>query len=167
MTANDGVDARQLRNVLGRFFTGVTVVTTVDASGKAWGVTANSFTSVSLDPPLVLWNQGLTSLSFPVFEKAGRFTINILADDQIPVSQRFARSEENKFDGLAVTRGLGGVPVIDGCCATLECRKVATHDGGDHRIYIGEVERVYSNDRRPLLFGDGKYMVAQPVELTG
>lgn len=167
MTAIEKFDARQLRSVLGRFFTGVTVVTTVDETGKAWGVTANSFTSVSLDPPLVLWNQALTALSHPVFRTAERFTINILAEDQVPVSQRFARSDENKFEGVAVTTGLGGVPIIDGCCATLECSRVATHDGGDHTIFIGEVESVRSNDQRPLMFGDGKYMQAHPLELAG
>ena len=167
MTANDSFDARQLRSVLGRFFTGVTVVTTVDESGRPWGVTANSFTSVSLDPPLVLWNQALSSVSHPAFAAAERFTVNILADDQVPISQRFARSDDNKFDGVAVTTGLGGVPFIDGCCAVLECRKVATHDGGDHVVFIGQVERLHSNERRPLLFGDGKYMEAQPLQLAG
>ena len=167
MTAIETFDALQLRRVLGRFFTGVTVVTTVDETGKAWGVTANSFTSVSLDPPLVLWNQAITSPSHPVFRDSGRFVINILAEDQVSVSQRFSKSMPNKFEGVSVTTGLGGIAVIDGCCATLECRKVVTHDGGDHAVFIGEVERMSSNDQRPLIFGDGKYMEAQPLELAG
>ncbi len=166
MTASESFDARQLRNVLGRFFTGVTVVTTVDESGKSLGVTANSFTSVSLDPPLILWNQAVASPSHPVFRSADRFAINILAEDQVSVSQRFARPSPNRFEGLPVTSGLGGIPLIDGCCAVLECRKIATHAGGDHAVFIGQVERVRSNDRRPLIFGDGKYLKAHPLEMV-
>lgn len=166
MTAMADFDPRQLRNVLGRFFTGVTVVTTVDETGKALGVTANSFTSVSLDPPLILWNQAVAAPSHPVFREAERFAINILAEDQVPVSQRFSRPSPDRFEGLAVRRGLGGVALIDGCCAVLECRKVATHAGGDHAVFIGQVERVSSNDRRPLIFGDGRYLSARPFELV-
>lgn len=166
MTAFGNFDARQLRRVLGRFFTGVTVVTTVDETGRAFGVTANSFTSVSLDPPLVLWNQAVAAPSHPVFRRAERFAINILAEDQISVSQRFSRPSSDKFEGVSVTTGLDEVALIDGCCAVLECRKVVTHSGGDHAVFIGEVERVSSNDRRPLIFGDGKYMGAQPFELV-
>jgi flavin reductase (DIM6/NTAB) family NADH-FMN oxidoreductase RutF len=167
MTAIENFDTLQLRRVLGRFFTGVTVVTTVDDTGSARGVTANSFSSVSLDPPLVLWNQALASPSHPVFNKAERFAINILAEDQILMSKRFSRSGPDKFHGVAVTTGLGGVPLIDGCCAVLECRKIATHAGGDHAVFIGQVERMSSNDQRPLVFGDGKYMEAHPLELAG
>lgn len=167
MTANENFDALHLRRVLGRFFTGVTVVTTVDEAGRSWGVTANSFTSVSLDPPLILWNQALASASHPVFRTAERFAINILAEDQVWVSRHFSRSSPNKFEGVSVTTGLGGVALIDGCCAVLECCKFATHDGGDHAVFIGQVERISSNNKRPLIFGDGKYMWAQPLELAG
>ncbi|WP_321390609.1 flavin reductase family protein [Emcibacter sp.] len=164
MTTPKDFDGRELRSVLGRFYTGVTVVTTVAKDGTPCGVTANSFTSVSLDPPLVLWNQALTSQSHPVYRDADRFVINILAEDQIDVSQRFSRPCEDKFDGISVTEGLGGVPVINGCCAVLECRKIATHEGGDHAIFIGQVEHIISSDHSPLLFGDGKYMKALPLE---
>ncbi|MFC7049908.1 flavin reductase family protein [Emcibacter nanhaiensis] len=167
MTTTKDFDGRELRNVLGRFYTGVTVVTSVARDGTACGVTANSFTSVSLEPPLVLWNQALTSQSHPVYCEADRFVINILAEDQVDVSQRFARPGEDKFNSIATSRGLGGVPVIDGCCAVLECRKVATHEGGDHAIFIGQVEHIISSDRSPLLFGDGKYMKALPLEPNG
>ena len=163
MTTTNKFDGRELRNVLGRFYTGVTVVTTIAKDGTPCGVTANSFTSVSLDPPLVLWNQALNSQSHPVYCEADRFVINILAEDQVEVSNKFARPGEDKFDGIAVSEGLGGVPVIDGCCAVLECRKFATHEGGDHAIFIGEVENIISSDRSPLLFGDGKYMKALPL----
>lgn len=167
MNAIEQFDSLQLRRVLGRFFTGVTVVTTVDESGRSWGVTANSFTSVSLDPPLVLWNQALAAASHPVFREADRFAINILAEDQVWVSQNFSRSSPNKFANVSVKTGLGGVALIEGCCAVLECRKFATHDGGDHAVFIGQVERMSSSDRRPLIFGDGAYMWAQPLELAG
>ena len=167
MTATDKFDARQLRNVLGRFFTGVTVVTTLDDAGTAWGVTANSFTSVSLDPPLILWNQAIASHSHPVFGKAGNFAINILAEDQVSLSQRFSRPTSNRFEGVSVTTGIGGIPLLEGCCAVLECRKIATHAGGDHAVFIGRVERMSSNDQRPLIFGDGKYMEARPFQMAG
>jgi flavin reductase (DIM6/NTAB) family NADH-FMN oxidoreductase RutF len=166
MTTIENFDTRQLRNVLGRFFTGVTVVTTIDQTGKTLGVTANSFTSVSLDPPLILWNQAIASPSHPVFRGAERFAINILAEDQVSVSQRFSRPCPNRFEGLPVSRGLGNIPLIDGCCAVLECRKIVTHAGGDHAMFIGQVERVSSNDRRPLIFGDGTYLKAHPFEMV-
>ena len=158
----DNFDARQLRRVLGSFVTGVTVVTTVDAAGKPYGLTANSFASVSLDPPLVLWNQALAAPSHPVFRDAERFAVNILAEHQVDVSQRFATRRDNKFEGLDVVAGLGGIPLIVGCAATLECRKVTTHIGGDHAVFIGEVERIDSSERRSLVFASGKYMVAHP-----
>lgn len=166
MTTNVDFDARQLRSVLGRFYTGVTIVTTIDANGTPWGVTANSFTSVSLDPPLVLWNQALKAQSHPVFCAQDRFAINILSASQVELSQRFAKTSDSKFEGVSVTSGLGGVPLLDGCCAVLECRKVATHAGGDHSLFIGQVERLQSNEQSPLLFGDGQYMLAQALELA-
>jgi flavin reductase (DIM6/NTAB) family NADH-FMN oxidoreductase RutF len=162
MQTIEDFDARQLRNVLGSFVTGVTVVTTVDGHGKPHGLTANSFTSVSLDPPLVLWNQAISSPSHPVFRDTSRFAINILAEHQIAISQCFARPSPDKFNGVAVTSGLGGIPLIKGCAATLECRKVATHVGGDHAIFIGHVERIAIGNPRALVFGGGKYLVAHP-----
>lgn len=158
----DNFDARQLRRVLGSFVTGVTVVTTVDANGKPYGLTANSFTSVSLDPPLVLWNQSTTAPSHPIFRDAARFAVNILAEDQVDISKRFATRADNKFEGLDCDVGLGGIPLIRGCAATLECRKVAVHTGGDHVVFIGEVERIDGSERRSLVFGGGRYLVAHP-----
>ena len=102
------------------------------------------------------WNQAIAAASHPIFLAAERFSINILAEDQVDLSRRFSRPSDDRFAGLAVTSGLGGVPLIDGCCAALECRKVATYDGGDHTIFIGRVERVNSTDQSPLLFGDGQ-----------
>lgn len=153
------IDSRALRKTLGAFTTGVTVITTLDADGKAYGVTANSFNSVSLDPPLILWSQSLTSSSYPAFRDCDRFVVNILADHQIHVSNQFAKSGDDKFRGIGVTPGLGGVPIIDGCAAHLECEKIAAYPGGDHVVYLGRVARMERAARRPLAFGDGRYMV--------
>lgn len=158
-------EQRQLRDVLGTFVTGVTVVTTRDASGAAHGVTANSFSSVSLDPPLVLWSQALSSKSCPAFQGSAHFAINILADDQIAISNHFAKSRDDKFNGIAHSSGIGGVPVLDGVVAHLECVKVAAYPGGDHVVYIGRVERIGHSSRRALAFGGGKYLAAYAHDL--
>lgn len=163
---SESFDKRELRNVLGAFVTGVTVVTTVDARGQPQGVTANSFSSVSLEPPLVLWSQALAARSYPAFRDGDRFVVNILAQDQVSVSRQFASSIDDKFAGVAWTPGLGGVPVIDGSSAYLECRRVATYPGGDHVVFLGQVENFQRNAaRRPLAFGGGRYMVAYAHEL--
>ncbi|HEX2545845.1 MAG TPA: flavin reductase [Ramlibacter sp.] len=164
-TSDNGFDARALRQVLGAFVTGVTVITTVDAQGKPHGLTANSFTSVSLDPPLILWSQSLAAPSHPVFRAAERFVVNILADDQVEVSNRFARSSPDKFAGCEWTPGLGGVPLIAGCAAYLECRRMDTFPGGDHAVFLGQVERIERSGRQPLVFGGGRYLVAQPHDI--
>lgn len=158
-------DARELRQVLGSFVTGVTVITTVDAEGRPHGLTANSFSSVSLDPPLILWSQSLNAPSHPVFRDCERFSVNILADDQVHVSNRFAKGGADKFADTLVETGLGGVPLLSGCAAHLECRKVHAYPGGDHMVFIGEVERVQRHERQPLVFGGGRYLVAQPHDI--
>ncbi|MFC5496267.1 flavin reductase [Caenimonas terrae] len=158
-------DARELRQVLGSFVTGVTVITTVDAAGKPHGLTVNSFSSVSLDPPLVLWSQSLNAPSHPVFLQAERFVVNILADDQVEISNKFARGNADKFAGCATDPGLGGVPLIRGSAAWLECRRMESFRGGDHMVFLGQVERIERTGRQPLVFGGGRYLVAQPHDL--
>ncbi|WP_082519733.1 flavin reductase [Variovorax sp. Root411] len=158
-------DGKELRRVLGAFVTGVTVVTTVDAEGRQWGLTANSFSSVSLDPPLVLWSQSVRAPSHPAFSGAGRFAINILAEDQIELSNRFATSGINKFEGVDIDAGEGGVPLLRGCSAWLECTVESKIPGGDHVIFVGEVRSVRRNERRPLVFGGGQYLVADAHDL--
>ena len=158
-------DARQLRQVLGSYVTGVTIITTVDKTGKPHGVTANSFSSVSLNPPLVLWSQSVASGSYPAFRDAERFAVSILAEDQVAVSDRFAKAGRDKFAGVNVKSGLGGIPLIDGCAGYLECSKVASYPGGDHAVFLGRVERIDFSARKPLVFGGGKYLVAQPHDL--
>jgi flavin reductase (DIM6/NTAB) family NADH-FMN oxidoreductase RutF/DNA-binding IclR family transcriptional regulator len=166
MATNDtGFDAPALRQVLGAFVTGVTVITTLDEHGKPHGLTANSFSSVSLDPPLILWSQSLTAPSHPVFRAAERFVVNILADDQVEVSNRFARGGADKFAGCETHPGLGGVPLIAGCAAYLECRRMDSFPGGDHVVFLGQVERIERTGRQPLVFGGGRYLVAQPHEM--
>lgn len=158
-------DSKQLRNALGAFPTGVTIVTTRDAEGKLHGVTANSFSSVSLDPPLVLWSQALTSKSYPAFRDSGHFAVNILAEDQLVLSNHFARSVPDKFTGIEHSLGMGDVPVLPGSAAHLECTKVATYPGGDHVVYLGRVERISHSGRRALAFAGGRYAVAYAHDL--
>lgn len=161
----DAFDARELRRVLGTFVTGVTVVTTVDSDGRYHGLTANSFSSVSLDPPLVLWSQAMKAPSHATFAKADRFAINILAEDQISLSNRFAKSSPDKFAGLDVDVGLGRVPLLRDCSAWLECSVVSKLPGGDHTIYVGEVLSMRRTGRKPLVFGNGQYLLADPHDL--
>ena len=160
-----GFDARELRQVLGSFVTGVTVITTIDAQGKPHGLTVNSFSSVSLDPPLILWSQSLTAPSHPVFRDAERFVVNILADDQVAISNQFARGKDDKFAGCATDPGLSGIPLIRGSAAWLECRRMDSFRGGDHMVFLGQVERIERTGRQPLVFGGGRYLVAQPHDL--
>ena len=155
------VDPRELRKVLSTFVTGVTVVTTVDRGGHHHGVTANSFNSVSLNPPLVLWSQALSAFSHPIYRDAEHFAINILSSDQVAISDRFARSGADKFAGVAVREGMNGVPLIEGCAAYLECSSHAAHVAGDHMIFVGRVHRIECSQTKPLAFGGGRYMLAE------
>ena len=152
------VDISDLRQTLGAFVTGVTVVTTVDGSGRFHGLTANSFNSVSLDPPLVLWSQAIKANSHHVFYAADRFAVNILAEDQSDISNRFATSSHEKFATLPIDLGLGGLPLLRGCSARLQCQVVSRIAGGDHTIYVGQVCSVERSERRPLAFGNGRYL---------
>jgi flavin reductase (DIM6/NTAB) family NADH-FMN oxidoreductase RutF/DNA-binding IclR family transcriptional regulator len=159
------IDPRRLRDVLGTFVTGVTIVTTCDDGGRPHGVTANSFTSVSLDPPLVLWSQSITSRSHAAFAGSDSFAINILADDQVTLSNHFAVSRDDKFSQIDFSPGVGGSPVLHGTAASLECTKVATYPGGDHVVFLGRIERMQQSNRRPLVYGNGRYMVAYSYDL--
>lgn len=146
---------RQLRDALGRFATGVTVVTTEGPNGPL-GITANSFASVSLDPPLVLWSPARKSRRFPAFEAAAHFAVHVLSIGQQALAERFAGSEQG-FAGLEIERGIDGVPLLAGCSARFECRHAAGHDGGDHLIVVGEVLRFEMTDLPPLVFWRGNY----------
>ncbi len=151
------LDQRALRNALGAFATGVTIITTRLADGRVVGLTVNSFASVSLDPPLVLWSQSRTSASFPAFAAAERFVVNVLAENQKDLALQFARSSADKFAGLAYDRGLGDVPILRGTAATFQCRSLKHHDGGDHVIHLGAVEDFVHHSVAPLLFSRGQF----------
>jgi flavin reductase (DIM6/NTAB) family NADH-FMN oxidoreductase RutF/DNA-binding IclR family transcriptional regulator len=159
------IEPNELRQVLGSFVTGVTVITTVDSSGRPAGLTANSFSSVSLEPPLVLWSQALNAPSYPIFRDAERFAICILADDQIEISKRFSSRVADRFEGVKSHEGLGGVPLIDGAAAYIECVRECSYPGGDHAVFLGRVVRIERRERRPLVFGSGRYMIAAPSDL--
>ena len=146
-----------LRHALGRFATGVTVITTLDPDGGPVGLTANSFSAVSLDPPLVLWCLRRHAPSLGLFQASGRFAVNVLSADQDEVAQRFARRSDDKFTGVAHTAGLGGCPLIGGSIAIFECDVEATPEGGDHVIFIGRVMRAAFRDGEPLVFSSGRY----------
>ncbi len=161
---SSAIDPAELRRCLGSFVTGVTVITVLDDDGKPIGMTANSFNSVSLDPPLIVWSLRTNARTFPVYSKAKRFNVNILSEDQVDVSNRFAKSGPDRFDGVAITAGIDGLPLIDGCSAYLECRTEATYPGGDHLLFLGRVERIVGSARKPLAFGAGKYMVVHPYD---
>ncbi len=152
-------DTRTLRDTLGCFATGVTVVSTVTATGEFFGLTANSFTSLSLDPPLVLFCLDYKALSFDSFHQASYFVVNVLAEGQEELSVHFARSNVDKWNGLAYETWESGCPVLPDSIAVLECHTVARHEGGDHLIIIGRVERVRydKSEVRPLLYYKGRY----------
>ena len=151
-------DLRTFRDTLGLFVTGVTVITTRDQAGRPVGITANSFNSVSLDPPLILWSIGLNALSLDAFSNAKAFAVHILRDDQADLSERFAKSGQDKFSGLDIESGLHDVPLLPDCAARLECLPHAQHPAGDHILFIAEVDRLASDpDSMPLVYHGGRY----------
>ncbi|TMH02692.1 MAG: flavin reductase family protein [Betaproteobacteria bacterium] len=160
MTDTCTVDPREFRNALGAFTTGVTIVTTCDAAGRDVGLTVNSFNSVSLEPPLVLWSLARSSASLAAFVEAEYFAVHILGARQEALSNLFARRGADKFAGIELERGQGGVPLLDGCAARFECRTAYRHEGGDHEIFVGEVLNFEHFDRPPLVFQKGGYAVA-------
>ncbi|VVE89822.1 flavin reductase family protein [Pandoraea bronchicola] len=154
-------DTRKFRQTLGHFATGVTIITARSGDRLA-GVTANSFNSVSLDPPLILWSINKTSRSFPVFRDASHFAVNVLASDQIQLSNRFARSSDDKFAGVAAVEGLGGCKLFEGVSATFQCEHHSMVDAGDHWIFLGKVVTFQAENRAPLLYHQGSYSMVTP-----
>lgn len=150
-------DVASFRNALGRFATGVTIVTTLDPTGRPVGLTANSFNSVSLDPPLVLWSLARRSLNLRIFLDAGHFAVNVLAADQRRLSDRFARPADDRFAGVDWEAGTAGVPVLAGATASFECATDSLVDGGDHVIFLGRVARCRHADKEPLIYHAGRY----------
>lgn len=159
-----GFDKRLLRNALGKFGTGVTVITTRRAEGELVGLTASSFNTVSLEPPLVLWSLSASSPSMQAFRDATHFAVNVLALDQVWLSTHFSTPQPDKFAAVKWQAGLGGAPLLDGCIARFECRNAFRQEGGDHLIFIGRVERFCSFSGAPLLCCGGKYFSGHPIE---
>lgn len=158
-----GLDKRTLRNAFGRFATGVTVITTVDRAGVPVGLTANSFSSLSLDPAMVLWSIDKGSSCIDAFKEADGFVVHVLANDQTDLSNRFATlANEERLQGLSFRLNTRGLPVLEGSCARFECRTAAIHEGGDHLILVGAVEALETSDREPLLFWGGQYRTLEP-----
>lgn len=156
---------KSLRESLGMYATGVAVVTTVTPDGERAGVTVNSFTSVSLDPPLVLWCLSTRAPSASLFLRAERFAVNILAADQAHLSQRFATWAHDKFAGVDLLEP--GLPMLAGTVATFACRTVRVIDGGDHHVFLGQVERHQRRGGEPLIFHSGRYReLSCPAQLT-
>jgi flavin reductase (DIM6/NTAB) family NADH-FMN oxidoreductase RutF len=161
-------DARAFRTALGRFATGVTVVTAPSPDGPI-GITANSFASVSIDPALVLWSPAKASTRHDAFVEAVRFNIHVLSAEQAHVSTAFVRRKHG-FDGLDWETTEVGTPWLRNCLAVFQCRRVATHDGGDHTIVIGEVDTVHERPGSPLIFANGEFVdgpVADGRRATG
>lgn len=157
-------DPAALRSALGQFATGVTIVTTRGTDGAPIGLTANSFNSVSLDPPLILWSLARKSVNLAVFESSSHFAINVLAADQRALSDRFARPVPDRFDSVDWREGAGGVPVLDGTLASFECAAHRQMDGGDHVIFLGRVLQFRAaaaeHDKEPLVYYAGRYAKA-------
>ena len=150
------LDGRELRNALGRFATGVTIITAMTEDQKAMGMTANSFSSVSLDPPLVLWSPARASKRCQAFEAADHFAIHILDERQQSYCKVFA-TEGGNFSELDWRLSDENVPLIQGCLARFECARHAVHDGGDHAIIVGRVMAASYKDGNPLVFSAGSF----------
>ncbi len=153
------LDAKDLRRALGQFPTGVTVITTLGAQSEPVGVTVSSFNTVSLEPPLILWSMAKSGYSAKVFENAEYFAVNVLGEQQVELSDSFARQSADKFDGVTFTSGVGGSPLLENTAASFECKTWKLYDGGDHTIVVGEVLAFQANDSvMPLVFSRGNYV---------
>lgn len=151
------IDSADFRRALGQFATGITVVTTVDGQGRPYGLTVNAFSSVSLDPPLVLFCLNAGSEASAGLDGSGLFGVSILSEQHEHWSRHFARSGVDRFSGVELETGLHGLPLIPGALAWLECRVRAAHPAGDHTIYVGEVLRLEVRPGRPLLYHGSAY----------
>jgi flavin reductase (DIM6/NTAB) family NADH-FMN oxidoreductase RutF len=158
-------DSAYLRSALGRFATGVTVITTRTPSGKREGLTANSFAAVSLDPPLISWALRRGAPSFGGFAGAAHFVVNVLAVEQHPLCRHFATPSPDKFAEIPFRDGVEGAPVLEGALATFECRTETTFEGGDHLIFIGQVLRAAHREGTPLIFSAGRLCQPSPAPL--
>jgi flavin reductase (DIM6/NTAB) family NADH-FMN oxidoreductase RutF len=156
--------SQEFRTALGMFATGVTIVTARAQDGSAIGLTANSFNSVSLDPPLVLWSLARAAASLAAFSNGSHYAINVLAADQKPLAERFAMRGADRWSGVGFTAGIGGAPLLHGAAATFECFNRSRYEEGDHVIFVGEVERCsHRAGASPLLFHGGRFYTEHPL----
>jgi flavin reductase (DIM6/NTAB) family NADH-FMN oxidoreductase RutF len=160
-------DQPAFKQALGQFATGVTVITTRAASGQLIGITASSFNSVSLNPPLVLWSLACRSASMPVFQANSHYVVNVLAASALDLCKRFSTVKGDRFEGVSHAKGDSGMPVLDGALAWFECHNRSRYEEGDHVIFVGEVERcgVHENaaEIAPLVFQNGLFHGLKPL----
>ncbi|ADE38676.1 flavin reductase family protein [Candidatus Puniceispirillum marinum] len=150
------VEPLEMRNAMGKFLTGVTIVTIIQTDGTPYGLTVNSFNSVSLDPPLVLWSLDNRNGNLQAFRDADGFVVNVMASAQADLCGRFASQTPNRFDGVDWERGVSGHPVLNGCLASFDCRHWTEYEGGDHTIFIGEVVSIKQQEGTPAAYFSGK-----------
>jgi flavin reductase (DIM6/NTAB) family NADH-FMN oxidoreductase RutF len=159
LASTPSFSAREFRSALGMFATGVTIVTAHDGSGRRVGLTASSFNSVSLSPPLVLWSLSRSAASMAVFTRQSHYAINILASDQRVLAERFASRLPDRFEGVKYREGAGGSAILDGAAAVFECSNRSQYQEGDHVIFVGEVECCeYRDGAQPLIFHGGRFV---------
>ena len=155
---------REFRDALGMFATGVTIVTGRDATGALVGLTASSFNSVSLEPPLVLWSLSHAASSMQAFADGSHYAIHVLAADQKALAERFATRGIDRWAGLAYHPGINGAPLLEGAAATFECFNRSQYQEGDHTIFVGEVEHCeHREGASPLLYHGGKFYTEHPL----
>jgi flavin reductase (DIM6/NTAB) family NADH-FMN oxidoreductase RutF len=163
-TATPPFSPREFRDALGMFATGVTIVTARTPDGRRIGLTANSFNSVSLDPPLVLWSLARRAASLAALRAGSHYAIHVLAADQRGLAERFATRGIDRWAGVSHADGLGGAPLIDGAAAVFECANRSRYDEGDHVIFVGRVERcAHRVGASPLLFHGGRFYTEHPL----
>ena len=156
-----------MRQCLSRFATGVTIVATRAPDGRFVGLTANSFNSLSLDPPLILWSLAAAATSLDVFKGQRFFSVSVLSVEQVDIARRFATRMPDRFHGVAVHEGLDGIPLIDGALAWFECERRTQVLHGDHWLFVGEVKRCAAADGSPLIFRHGEFAIADSLQPRG
>jgi len=156
-SGSSAIDPRDFRNALGTYATGVTIITAMGGDGKPYGITCNSFASVSLNPPLVLWSLGMYSQGLTIFQNASHFAVKVLSASQRALAAQFAKASTDKFKDVSWTHGLGNAPLLADSVACFQCRAANRYYGGDHVIFLGAVEAYAYNGKEPLLFARGGY----------
>lgn len=162
-TTPQSFDTRQFRDALAQFATGVTIICARAGDGRYVGFTANSFNSVSLDPPLVLWSLARRSASLAAFEGAERYSVNVLSATQTDLARRFSRPHADRFAGVPIRLGWAEAPLIEGCVAWFECRHYARHHAGDHMVFVGEVATCERASGEGLVFHHGGFGKTTPL----